>query len=133
MKQWPLSLNHPAIRAIPPGERRILVRQTWRQLMRTRTFWMGALVHVAIFLAFSIALRIAIPTEWMSGYLRAGVVGGVAGAIGGWFWLRVCRTAHARAILARIGGYCLQCGYDLRASAGACPECGAPPPPPNGS
>ncbi|MCX5659122.1 MAG: hypothetical protein NTW19_05285 [Planctomycetota bacterium] len=37
----------------------------------------------------------------------------------------IARFIAHRRDLARIG-LCESCGYDLRASAGSCPECGAP-------
>jgi hypothetical protein len=41
-------------------------------------------------------------------------------------WLAGYRKRRRRAARAR-GGLCASCGYDLRASAGRCPECGAVP------
>jgi hypothetical protein len=44
------------------------------------------------------------------------VIGCVLPAISGYRWRRQRRR--------RLRGWCLACGYDLRASAGRCPECG---------
>ena len=47
------------------------------------------------------------------------LVGSVVPCIAGWRRLRSARRARA--------GQCVRCGYDLRATPGRCPECGAQP------
>jgi len=39
-------------------------------------------------------------------------------------WLAICLRRSAMLIRRRRLGLCVNCGYDLRASAGKCPECG---------
>jgi hypothetical protein len=51
----------------------------------------------------------------------------VAGAY--WPWYAIGLAARIRRSRRRRQARCEQCGYDLRASAGRCPECGTPIPP----
>ena len=47
-----------------------------------------------------------------------------------WFvallWFGAAFTCARRAARPHKPGYCVRCGYDLRASKGRCPECGTP-------
>jgi 2-amino-4-hydroxy-6-hydroxymethyldihydropteridine diphosphokinase len=57
----------------------------------------------------------------------------ITGLGGAWFWARVLRqlrnTFQARTRARRAEAHqCIHCGYDLRASQGQCPECGATAP-----
>lgn len=54
-------------------------------------------------------------------YLAVAAMFGVAGVVG------LHRRRHTRLRAKRLrDGLCLECGYDLRASGAACPECGTP-------
>jgi hypothetical protein len=68
---------------------------------RSRADDFGQERFVILHLAYPTALFALAPLAWLAGYRK-----------------RRRRAARAR------GGLCASCGYDLRASAGRCPECG---------
>jgi hypothetical protein len=96
----------------PPREHRwlgfLLVRGDWCQIRdpsAEENFWHPPFWVLGVPYWFIALLTTAIPARWL--------------------WL------YRRSAQRRSRGLCLACGYDLRATAERCPECGAAPEPPH--
>ena len=57
--------------------------------------------------------------------LRAAIFGGIYGGVLGAAGMHFKIARLLPEIRKRVGGVCIHCGYDLRATPDACPECGA--------
>jgi hypothetical protein len=98
---------------------------------------LGLIVRVVALLMWMFGLYIGISAVWdifvaavLGSFIELpllrmglGVVPTIAYFIGGWLILRNAERI-VRIAYPHRAGFCDQCGYDLRASEGACPECG---------
>ena len=102
--------------------------RTHRRIVASRGLrpFAHALALVALW-AGLLTLALVIGALWSDAHLYAGV--GVAVLAGAGMTAAMCRRWRSELREERLGdGRCVDCGYDLRASLGRCPECGAAKP-----
>ncbi len=111
------------------AEARAVLKGFRRHLLRTRRFWLYALLAsllscgVGPVVLFVLRSQLALPRV-----LEALILGGSAAAVVmiamNHVWHRPLQTYLRRQLLERGVAVCLNCGYNLRGSTIRCPECG---------
>jgi hypothetical protein len=112
----------PELAALPKARSEAI----WRQVMKLKPgywwFWLLFLVGWVVVLSFLVELMIPAAGPWKA--IVVGLSGAVFVIVNTHF--RIARSLPE--IRKRIGGLCLQCGYDIQATPDRCPECGTVPP-----
>ena len=114
-----------------PHELQVRVREEWwRRNRRSWKFWGGVVVLcLSPFLGLWIGHRLGVRRPAVTSremLVNVITIGGTLLPGFVLYWLTAGRIAARNlAVIIRGHGLCPSCGYDLRASPGRCPECGA--------
>ncbi len=116
----------PELADLPMRERvRLLAKYWWKPYRHWQT-WVSPVSIMLLFGAFIWwANSIKHSPMWT---VTVGVTVALAAGALGFIHKQVVLSWMRPYLRAAVGGLCLQCGYDIRASDARCPECGTPVP-----
>ena len=108
----------PELAGLPEDERRRIWRHAVLKSYRRWQTWVWLVVYVT---AQMLTLTVG---RWYLGRLGSTVAYFASVPVLAVLFIPIWKRYAIRYVREAVGGYCVKCGYDLRATPARCPECG---------